>query len=173
MATTDVLDEAAHPHRKKCSVEIVPPPGLRATLEAECYELEPVLKPTDIISDQQRFRIRVKWCVHGELRRHLCGTWCVSVAYESCGPAEEGQVIKRIPFDPCLPDDRCYELDFDFEPGTLAPGDCGTVYCFCVTLSSETTTCPDGQRYAGLIFGFCRDVCCIMVRSGSPTPTNS
>lgn len=153
-------------HRKKCEVEIVPPPGLRATLEASAHEGDPVLPPTDIISDKQELLVKVKWCVQGDLRRHLCGTWCVSVAWESCGPGPEQQADpKRVPFDPCLPDDRCYETEFRFPPGTLPAGDCGTIYCLCVTLSSEVT-CPDGTRYAGLIFGFCKDVSCIMVRPG-------
>jgi hypothetical protein len=150
-------------HRRRCSVEIVPPPGLRATLEASCHEGDPALPPTDIISANQELLVKVRWCVQGDLRRHLCGTWCVNVAWESCGPGPEEQASQRVPFDPCLPDDRCYEAEFRFPPGTLPPGDCGTIYCLCVTLSSEVT-CPDGTRYAGLIFGFCRDVCCVMVR---------
>jgi hypothetical protein len=152
-------------HRRRCEIEIVPPPGLRATLEASVHEGDPELPPTDIISTNQELIVKVKWCVLGDLRRHLCGTWCVCVSWESCGPALEGQWCQRLPFDPCLPDDKCYEAIFRFEPGRLSAGDCGTIYCLCVTLSSEAD-CPDGTRYPGLIFGFCKDVACVMVRPG-------
>jgi hypothetical protein len=162
MAETGESLELGH-HRRRCSVEIVPAPGLTATLEASCHEGDPAQPPTDIIGANQPLIVRVKWCVQGDLRRHLCGTWCVNVAWESCGPAPERQESQRVEFDPCLPDDKCYEAVFRFPPGTFDPGDCGTIYCLCVTLSSERT-CPDGTKYAGLIFGFCRDVCCIMVR---------
>jgi hypothetical protein len=151
-------------HRKKCEIEIVPPPGLSATLEASVHEGDPELPPTDIISANQELIVKVKWCVQGDLRRHLCGTWCVCVSWESCGPALEGQWCQRVPFQPCLPDNKCYEAIFRFEPGQISPGECGTIYCLCVTLSSEVDC--DGTKYAGLIFGFCKDVACIMVRPG-------
>jgi hypothetical protein len=152
-------------HRKKCEVEIVPPPGLRATLEASVHEGDPALPPTNIISVNQEILVKVKWCVLGDLRRHLCGTWCVKVAWESCGPGPEEQSPPRhVDFDPCLPDNKCYETEFRFPPGTLPAGDCGTVYTLCVTLSSERVC--NGTKYAGLIFGFCDDVARIMVRPG-------
>lgn len=156
----EVMD--VHTRRRKCRVEIVPPPGITAVLESQCYELEPVLKPTDIVSDKQRFRVRVTWQVEGDLRRHLCGTWCVTTAWESCGDFPEGHRTREIPFNPC--GDGRYELDFDFEPGDLTASDCGVVYCFCVTLGSKVV-CEDAT-YTGLIFGFCKDVCCIQVRKG-------
>lgn len=158
------VEAIGHGHKKRCSVEIVPPGGLRGTLEAECFELDPVLNPTDVITDKQRFRVRVRWCLLGDLRRHLCGSFCVCVAWESCGPAVEGQWCQEIPLNPC-DDDGCYELDFDFAPGQLPAGDCGTIYCLCVTISSRQI-CPDGTKYVGLMHGFCKDVCCIMVRPG-------
>jgi hypothetical protein len=150
-------------HRKKCSVEIVPAGRLEGTLEAECFELDPALQPTDIITDRQSFRVRVKWCVIGELRRHLCGTWCIQIAWESCGSGPEGEWHRDIDFDGC-DEDGCYQLDFDFPPGRLPAGECGTVYCLCVTLSSKRV-CGE-RKYVGLIHGFCKDVCCIMVRPG-------
>jgi hypothetical protein len=151
--------------RKKCEVEIVPPPGLKATLEASVHEGDPALPPTNIISVNQEILVKVKWCVLGDLRRHLCGTWCVKVAWESCGPGPEEQAPPRkLDFDPCLPDNKCYETEFRFAPGTLPAGDCGTVYTLCVTLSSERVC--NGTKYAGLIFGFCDDVARIMVRPG-------
>lgn len=151
-------------HRRRCSVEIVPPPGLSATLEASCHEGDPSLDPTDVITDKQELIVKVKWCVQGDLRRHLCGTWCVCVAWESCGPGPEEQWCERLPFNPCLPDNQCYEQIFRFPPGRLPAGDCGTIYCLCVTLSSEVVC--DGTKYVGLIHGFCKEVCCIMVRPG-------
>jgi hypothetical protein len=150
-------------HRKKCEIEIVPPPGLTATLEASVHEGNPELPPTDIVSANQELIVKVKWCVQGDLRRHLRGTWIVCVSWESCGPALEGEWKRRVEFDPCLPDNKCYEAEFRFPPGRLPPGDCGTIYCLCVTLTSEAE-CPDGTKYAGLIFGFCKDVACVMVR---------
>jgi hypothetical protein len=153
-------------HRKKCEIEIVPPPGLSATLEASVHEGDPELPPTSIISENQELLVKVKWCVQGDLRRHLCGRWCVKVAWESCGPGEESESGPiHVDFDPCLPDDKCYEAEFRFPPRTLKAGDCGAVYTLCVTLSSETEECA-GTRYAGLIFGFCDDVARIMVRPG-------
>ena len=105
----------------------------------------------------------MKLCIEGELRRHLCGELCIQLAWESCGPAKEGQVTQWIDMDPCMADDECYEYTFRLPGGTFEAGECGTVYCFCVTVSSRKR-CPDGRVYTGLIHGFCRDICCIMVR---------
>ena len=68
--------------------------------------------------------------------------------------------------DPCLTRDDCYVVDFSLPPGTLQAGECGTIYCFCVTVSSRTKECPGKvpPYYTGLIHGFCKDICCIMVR---------
>ena len=143
-----------------CSVEIVPPPGLTATLSAECFEGEPALDPTDIITDQQELIVKVKLCIDGDLRRHLCGRLCFRLAWESCGPAEEDQRVIWVDLDPCR--DECYEAVFRLPPGTLAAGECGNIYCFCVTVSSRMEC--DGRTFTGLIHGFCRDICCIMVR---------
>jgi hypothetical protein len=159
------IDGEAGGHGGKiCTVEIVPPGGLTGTLEAECFEIGNLLDPVTVISDKQTLRVKVKWCLLGDLRRHLCGSFCVAVQWESCGPAVEGEWVKQINLDPC-DDDGCYELDFDFGPGVLKPGECGTVYCLCVTISSRQI-CPDGTKYVGLMHGFCKDVCCVMIRPG-------
>jgi len=152
-------------HRKQCEVEIVPPGGLTASLEATVHEGNPQLPPTDIVTENQAIIVRVRWCIHGDLRHHLCGTWCVKVAWESCGDGPEGHQVIRVPFDPCLPDDVCYEKDITIPAGTLPAGECGTVYCFCVTLSSAYE-CQNTQ-YPGPIFGFCDNVACVMVRTPS------
>jgi hypothetical protein len=151
-------------HHKRCDVEIVPPGGLTATLEATVHPGEPDIPPADIIDENQDVIVIVRWCIHGDLRHHLCGTWCVKVAYESCGDGPEGHQVVHVPFDPCLPDDKCYEAVVRIRAGEhkLPAGECGTVYCFCVTLTSEYD-CPYGH-FPGPIFGFCNDVACIMVR---------
>lgn len=159
--TTDVLG----PHRRQCEVEIVPIGGLTATLEASVHEGDPQLPPTDIVSEDQDIIVTVRWCVHGELRHHLCGIWCVKVAWESCGDGPEGHQIDHVLFNPCLPDNQCYETNvvLDAKTHKLTAGECGTVYCFCVTLTSEYD-CPPAGRFPGPIFGFCDHICCVMVR---------
>lgn len=161
MAEAEQLTTLSH-HRNRCEVEIVPPGGLTATLEATVHEGAPELPPTEIVAENQDILVIVRWCIHGDLRHHLCGTWCVKVAWESCGDGPEGHEIEHLPFDPCLPDNECYKKEVRIPAGTLKAFECGTVYCFCVTLTSEYD-CPGGH-FAGPIFGFCRNVACIMVR---------
>ena len=161
MANTEQL-AATSVRRQPCIVEIVPPGGLTATFEATVHEGDPQLPPTDIVAENQDIVVKARWCIQGKLRHHLCGTWCVKVAWESCGDGPEGHQVVHVPFDPCLPDNQCYETVARIGAGTLTAGDCGTAYCFCVTLTSEYD-CPNGH-FPGPIFGFCRNVACIMVR---------
>jgi hypothetical protein len=166
MANTEQL-AATSVNREPCIVEIVPPGGLTATFYATVHAGEPDIPPTTIVDESQDIVVKARWCIQGDLRHHLCGTWCLKVAWESCGDGSEGHQVTHVPFDPCLPDNRCYEAIVRIPAGRLGAGECGTVYCFCVTLTSEYDCPRDGgaQRFAGPIFGFCRNVACIMVRA--------
>jgi len=141
-----------------CSVLIVPKP-LSATLSVECTEA----LDDGIIAENESLSVLVRLCIKGDLRRHLCGELCLKLAWESCGSAPEGEVKHWIELDPCLPEDKCYEHTFTLPGSTFQAGDCGTMYCFCVTMSSRMK-CEDGRTYTGLIHGFCKELCCIMVR---------
>jgi hypothetical protein len=151
-------------YRHRCDVEIAPLGGLTATLEATVHPGAPEVPPSDIVAANQDVFVNVRWCVQGELRHHLCGTWCVKAAYESCGDGPEGHQVVHVPFNPCLDDDTCYEAVVPIRASEhkLLAGECGTVYCFCVTLSSEYDC--DGKRFPGPIWGFCNNIACIMVR---------
>ena len=164
MSTTEPELVARRGHGE-CSTEIVPAQGLWAKLKAECFT-DPNLPPADIITTDDELLVRVTLCLQGDLRHHLCGRLCFKLAWDSCGPADDGEVVEWRDMDPCRTRDDCYVVEFRLPAGRLEAGECGTVYCFCVTVSSRTIECPneDPPYYTGLIHGFCRDICCIMVR---------
>jgi hypothetical protein len=147
-------------HKKLCAIEIAPPGTLSLKLSASCHEDSATGPEAEVVAESQTFYVVVKWKTLGTLRRHICGRWCLKVAWESCGPGSEAAIHRYIDIDPCKDD---YEEPFAIQGGDLGAGDCGTIYCLCVTLSSASE-CPDGD--VGLLFGSCKDVCCIMVRPG-------
>lgn len=146
----------------KCEFAVAPidEPALTGAIEAAIYEVGGTA-PTAIIGSDQAWYVQVRWQLHGILKRHMCGTWCICVYLETCGPGNDIKLeCREFPIDPCHPHDYWYSAQFNVQPGTIIPEDCGTIYCVCVVLTSKD---PCGGP--GHISAFCRDAC-VLVHKG-------
>ncbi len=110
--------------------------------------------PLDIIAWDQDYVIHVKIEMPDPVRRHLCGTLCVDVDVDTCGPAPDKQFPeKEVPLNPC--GDGLYYVDFPLPAGTFTDDSnrCGRVYRICITVGSHD---PCGKP--GLIWAHCDSV---------------
>ena len=114
--------------------------------------------PLDIIAWNETYYVVVDIALPDSVRRHFCGTLCVDIDVDTCGPAPDlpGFEEKTIPLDPCSEDGR-YCVWFELPAGTFAPPDgypnrCGRVYRICVTIGSHDLCDPPNP---GLIWGHC------------------
>ncbi len=139
-----------------CSVEI---PNrfcdqLGATLTVSLTEL-PSHLPTNIISCDQSYEIKVCMELTAVFKKIFCGYWCVNLAAESCGPGKEwsagSQVIKMDNCDPQT--DDCVTFIVKGSDLIECPSTgCGEVFYFCVTMVALD---PCDKKPIG-IAGFCK-----------------
>lgn len=139
-----------HPNFK-CDFEIDPfDSKLDGSMRATIYE-EGEVGPQKHIRIDRKVFVDVEWFLHGHLTRHLCGTWCIGVHFESVG---KGKEYSFGPYDvkmkPC--GDGHYRYVVEIEAGKIKAGDCGKVYLTAVTLTSRDK-CGD----PGHIRAFCQD----------------
>jgi len=126
--------------------------------------------PLDIISWDQDLVVVVEVRLEDPVRRHFCGTLCVDIDVDTCGPAPDLQFPeKEIPLDPC--GDGKQRVLFDLPPGTFAPpagfpNRCGRIYRICVTVGSHDLCTPPNP---GLIWAHC-DSLEIAVHPPVPVP---
>jgi len=134
--------------------------GLTGKMRCRLYQEG---EPRGYINADLDAEMRVKFCLDGHLRQHLCGKLCVSVHIECLGPGPEITLPKAIQdMDPC--GDGCYKFKIPIPAGTLTPDEneeCGQVCCFVVTLTSLT---PCEPHRTGHIHCFCKGPC-VMVHS--------
>jgi hypothetical protein len=107
--------------------------------------------PASIIHTDQDWYVDVEWEVRGQLVRHLCGTWHVSVTLESIGPGDEYEFPKSAPaqveMDPC--GDGKYNHRIEVARGEVDARDpSGTVYIVAVELGSTDPCGRPGHIYA-------------------------
>ena len=103
--------------------------------------------PTNgIINVANPWDVRVSWCLTGPLRELICGTWCVSVHFESIGEGREFTLhYPEFEFN-CH--HKCYSVRL---PGRgIRPDDCSTPYKPVVTVAYKTMCGKPGP-----IIGFC------------------
>ena len=123
---------------------------LKGKMETTLYQEG---EPRGYLNAAKKAVMKVKFCLEGHLRYHLCGWLCVSVHVECLGPGQEiklDKVLKEM--DPC--GDGCYEFEIEIPPNSLTPNPdevCGQVCCFAVTLSSLTPEC-NGKKRPGHIY---------------------
>ena len=92
--------------------------------------------------------VYIKWDLRGDLVRHLCGYWCLSLTLESIGPGPEYRFQSEdIRFDGCH---GPFYYRFKIPGGKIKVHDCASLYLACVSLVSKDT-CKD----PGHIRGFC------------------
>jgi len=111
--------------------------------------------PLDIIAWDHEFQIYVVITMPDPVRRHLCGSLCVDVDVDTCGPSPDLKFPEEdVPLDPC--GDGVYAITFPLAANTFKPkpeddpNRCGRVYRVCVTVGSH-----DQCGGPGLIWGHC------------------
>jgi hypothetical protein len=149
--------EAVAQERKPCSVEIFRrgvPGDVKIwywVAERRANDDVPYPDPVDIIDWNERYFIIVYVVLSDQVRRHFCGSLCVDIDVDTCGPAPDIQFNEQdVVLDPC--GDGRYLIVFELPPGTFTQDRprCGRVYKICVTVGSKD---PCGN--AGLIWGHC------------------
>lgn len=124
-------------------------PALAGYIEAEVYEVGGAA-PTTIIDFDQDWGVKLKWDLTGSLRPFVCGTWCISLFFESIGDGPEFDLRHdhRIPLDPC--GNGHYEYDFRVRRGTVKKEHCGRPYKLVVAVVYETA-CHRPGPMAGFV----------------------
>ncbi|MFN0092063.1 MAG: hypothetical protein ACKVWR_17615 [Acidimicrobiales bacterium] len=113
--------------------------------------------PVSMISWDQTYYVHVIVRLRDAVRRHLCGSLCLDLDVDTCGPAPDLQFEEQhVDLDPC--GSGWYALTFKLDQGTFAPpagfaARCGRVYRLCITVGSK-----DACGNPGLIWGHCRTV---------------
>lgn len=161
--TPDPEELAAFPGSPEpCSVEVYrrnAPGDVRIwywVSEKEPTDDEPYPDPVNIIGWDQTLYVVIYVHLPDAVRRHFCGTLCVDLDIDTCGPSPDKQFPeKEIELDPC--GSGWYRIVFPLEPGTFRPppdypARCGRVYRVCVTIGSHDLCDPPGP---GLIWGHC------------------
>jgi hypothetical protein len=160
---TNGIEELVALERKPCSVEIFKR-GIPGDVKIYYWVAEqrptpdkPYPDPVDIISWDETYYVIVYIVIADAVRRHLCGSLCVDIDVDTCGPAPDLQFDEKdVPLDPC--GDGKYQIFFELPPNTFKPPDnypgrCGRVYRLCVTVGSH-----DACGGPGLIWGHCDSV---------------
>ena len=127
----------------------------------------PYPDPLDIISWDQAYFVIVDITLEDPVRRHFCGSLCVDIDVDTCGPAPDLQFEEQtVLLDPC--GDGKYRMYFELPPGTFTQDRprCGRVYRICVTVGSHDLCVPPNP---GLIWGHC-DSLEIAVHPPVPNP---
>lgn len=127
----------------------------------------PYPDPVDIISWDQAYFVIVDIALEDPVRRHFCGTLCVDIDVDTCGPSPDIQFDEQIVLlDPC--GEGRYRVYFELPAGTFTQDRprCGRVYRICVTIGSHDLCVPPGP---GLIWGHC-DSLEIAVHPPVPNP---
>ncbi len=114
---------------------------------------EPEPNAIDIITSNQTYYVHVDVELPSPERKQYCGSLCVDVDVDTCGPAPDREFDHlTLPLDPC--GDGTYHFCFPLPPGTWDdagfPNRCGRVYRICVTVGS-LNACGE----PGLIWGHC------------------
>ena len=124
-------------------------PALTGSLDAELYE-EGGACPTTIIDFDQNWGVNIKWELNGSLTPFVCGTWHLSLFFESIGSGPEFDLCcdHTIPLDPC--GDGKYAYDFKVKKGTVKKEHCGRPYKLVVALTYKTK-CGKPGPMAGFI----------------------
>lgn len=112
-------------------------PALAGTINAELYEVGGA-SPTTIIDYDQDWGITLDWQLTGSLVPFVCGTWCISLFFESIGNGPEFDLHHdhEIKLDPC--NGGKYHYDFKVRKGTVKKEHCGRPYKLVVAIVYET-----------------------------------
>ena len=131
---------------------------LAADMHVHLYEV-PSDAPTNVIDRSQSYRVVVHIEMSAQIKKLICGKWCVSISAEGIGTAGERKDVKIIDMNNCSDemDEAVFNLDGSwFTPGSddtppVATKSCGDVYNLVVTVVA-LDSCE--QKPMG-IAGFC------------------
>ena len=145
-----------HPNFE-CEFEIEPYSSkLTGAMRATIFE-EGEDGPQEHIRIDRDVYVAVEWFLHGHLTRHLCGSYCIGVHFESIGKGKEYSFGPyEVEMEPC--GDGHYREVVRIPAGTIKAGDCGKVYLTAITLTSK-----DACGEPGHIRAFCKEGCVMFV----------
>lgn len=139
----------------QCVIEVPPRfcDQLNATLTVALLE-EPSYAPTNIITVNQDYIVRVCVELGADIKKLLCGEWVLSVAIEGIGPAKEFKKTQIIPMDNCNPKPDCWDFRIKgSEFGVSSGGDAaGDVFYIVITVVARDSC---AHKPIG-IAGFCK-----------------
>ncbi|MDX2039654.1 MAG: hypothetical protein SF097_00310 [Acidobacteriota bacterium] len=126
-------------------------PALSGTIEADVYEQGGVA-PTTIIDYDQEWGVKIKWQLSGSLVPFICGSWCVSLYFESMGAGPEFDLHRThtLELNPC--GSGKYDYDFRVPRGTIRKEHCGRPYKV-VAAVTFVTKCGKPGPMAGYVEG--------------------
>ena len=159
VAVEDAGEVAIGSPFKKCGCQVIPYDSLYVTMKCTLWQNG---EPCGYLDVDKPAEYRVRVCLKGNLRYHLCGKLCVCVHIECLGPGPEITLpCVKLDLDPCDPD-GCYDFVVPIPAGTLQPGQegCGQVCCFTTTLTSFTMCDQPGH-----IACWCKGHCVMIYRS--------
>lgn len=152
-----------------CGFQIQPFVGeLTGDITIDIVDLDN-LQPTTVVNCNSGAEVRVHWDIHGHLKKHLCGKWCVCVHLESIGPGPEISVKEpcaQLDWETCNDGGWDYvvtipkDLDEAQSAEICDESKCGRLYQIAVTLTSR-----NGCDEPGHIAAYCKGPC-IMFFSG-------
>jgi hypothetical protein len=126
-------------------------PALSGTIEAEVYEVGGVA-PGTIIDVDQDWGVKIRWQLSGSLVPFICGSWCVSLYFESMGDGPEFDLrrTQTLELEPC--GSGKYEYDFRVPRGTIRREHCGRPYKVVAAVTFRTR-CGKPGPMAGYVEG--------------------
>jgi hypothetical protein len=128
----------------------LPDPALTGSISCDVYE-EGGVEPTCIIQYDQAWGVKIQWKIEGPLTKFICGTWCVSLHFESIGEGAEFNLTvphDEIALDPC--GNGQYWYDFKVPKGTIKKEHCGSLYKVVASVTYKTVC-----KKPGPMAGFC------------------
>ena len=126
-------------------------PALAGSIEAEVYEVGGA-SPTTIIDFDQEWGVKIKWQLTGSLVPFICGSWCISLFFESMGNGPEFDLNNnhKLKLNPC--GNGHYEYDFRVHRGTIRKEHCSRPYKVVAAVTYETE-CDRPGPMAGFVEG--------------------
>jgi hypothetical protein len=116
-----------------------------------------------ILESADPFRVRVEWCICGQLIQPIAGCWNVSLYIDDIDggtPRTTGQLgatkhvdVTSVPIQPAPPPEsfkRCYSLDFPFPGNTVING----VYDLVAVITLSTGSCAQPGPLVGDLLGY-------------------
>ena len=137
----------------ECKFDIQPHVSyLEGAMQATIYE-DGAKGPQEYIDVSNDWWVEIEWYLKGDLRRHLCGYFCLGLHLESIGKGPEYSFHREdIKMKPC--GNGYYRYKFKVPAGEIKAKSCGKLYMVAVTLTSKDSC--GGQ---GHINAFCKEGC--------------